>query len=86
MVEAADVNAEEAKKVAITYFVNGEVQTSKEKELTAKQILKRAGFEPPRDFTLSRDSDQHEFKNDHEVKLHKDERFTATRVAPTPTS
>jgi hypothetical protein len=80
-----ETKAKGAKKV-IAYFVNGETQESKEKELTAKQILKHAGFEPPRDFTLSRDSDEHEFKNDDEVKLHKDERFTATRVAPTPTS
>jgi hypothetical protein len=79
--------AEATHKKTIEYFVNGEVQTSTEKELTVRQILKRAGFEPAKDWILTRDKDGHEFKNpDKLVQIHKDERFTATATGPTPTS
>lgn len=79
--------AEATRKKTIDYFVNGEVQTSTEKELMVREILKRAGFEPPHDWILTRDKDGHEFKKpDKLVELHKGERFTATSTGPTPTS
>lgn len=72
---------------AIEYFVNGEKQRSDEVKLTVGAILERAGFTPIHEYELTRDSDGHTYKHyDHEVELHKDEKFTATYTGPTPVS
>ena len=84
-VDPADASPE-AKKVTI-YFVNGERQETEEKELKVKTILADAGFEPTSEWVLSRDEPHKEFKDQDElVHIHQDERFTATRSGPTPTS
>lgn len=76
----------ETKKVT-TYFVNGERQETDEKELKVKAILANAGFDPTSEWVLSRDEPPEEFKDQDElVHIHQDERFTATRSGPTPTS
>jgi hypothetical protein len=78
---------EQERKTEIEYFVNGEIQTTHEHKLTAKQILEEAGFDPPEEWLLSRDEPPHEYKNpDHEIQLRKDERFTATFTGSTETS
>jgi hypothetical protein len=75
------------RKKPIVYFVNGEREESDERELSVQEILSRAGFTPTDEWTLSRDSDGYVFQSQDElVRLHEDERFTATRNGPTPTS
>jgi len=71
----------------LDYFVNGEKEETDKHELTVAQILERAGFTPPTEYQLERDSDHHKYTDyDREVEIRKDERFTATFVGPTPTS
>jgi hypothetical protein len=87
MSEPETTDNENGRRKEIEYFVNGEEQDTDEHKLTVKQILADAGFEPPSEWLLTRDSDHHEFKDEnHEVELHEDERFTATFTGPTPTS
>ncbi len=87
MSKSETTETEDARRKAIKYFVNGEQQDTDERKLTVKEILTEAGFEPPSEWLLTRDSDGHEYKDEnHEVELHEDERFTATFTGPTPTS
>jgi hypothetical protein len=84
-VEHPDNGEKEHKE--IVYFVNGERELTHERALlAAKTILGNAGFEPVADWALSRDHDGHEFAPDDLVEVHEDERFTAKRKGPTPTS
>jgi hypothetical protein len=72
---------------AVTYWVNGEQQTTSSETLSVATILADAGFTPPENYDLERDGDPHPFKNQQEhVKITPDERFTATFKGPTPTS
>lgn len=74
-------------EIRLTYFVNGERQESDEKERTVHEILESAGFDPPKDYRLTRDEGNHVYEDyGTEVHLHEGERFTATYVGPTPTS
>lgn len=78
---------QEPERKLLTYFVNGERQTTHEDDLTVRQILTAAGFTPIEQYRLTRDKGDHVFTDyDHKVELHEDERFTATYVGPTPTS
>ena len=71
----------------LTYFVNGEEQTTASDKLTVREILTKAGFTPVEDYRLTRDEGNHVYHDyDEEVPLHEDERFTATFLGPTPTS
>jgi len=71
----------------ITYFVNGEAQTTTKDKLTVREILTEAGFTPAEEYRLTRDEGEHVYGDyDEEVPLHERERFTATFLGPTPTS
>ncbi|HLX56142.1 MAG TPA: hypothetical protein VKR83_03885 [Ktedonobacteraceae bacterium] len=71
----------------ITYFVNGESQTTHHRKLTVRSILDSAGFTPPEDYRLVRVAGNHTYTNlDEEVPLHEGEKFTALFQGPTPTS
>lgn len=71
----------------ITYFVNGERQTTHRDDLTVREILTAAGFTPVEQYRLTRDRGDHVYTDyDHKVELSEDERFTATYLGPTPTS
>ncbi len=71
----------------ITYYVNGERQTTHHHKLTVRTILVNAGFTPAEDYRLVRDAGNHAYTNlDEEVPLHEDEKFTALFQGPTPTS
>ena len=71
----------------ISYFVNGEPQTSQLHKLTVRTILTNAGFTPAEDYKLERDEGNHTYTNyDEEVPLHAGEKFTALFKGPTPTS
>jgi DNA-binding LacI/PurR family transcriptional regulator len=85
--ETTSATEDQARKHEIEYFVNGERQTTRERKLTARQILEDAGFAPAEEWLLSRDKPHREYKNEnHEVELHKEERFTATFTGSTETS
>ena len=79
----------------IKYYVNEEeVEKEFEKpegrggiELSVAEILESAGFSPADEWTLTRNSDNHEFGSlEDEVPLSNGERFTAKFKGPTPTS
>jgi hypothetical protein len=71
----------------VTYYVNGEEQTTTKDKLTVREILTEAGFTPAEEYRLIRDEGNHVYKDyDEEVPLHENERFTATFLGPTPTS
>jgi hypothetical protein len=79
--------ATEAEVRVITYYVNGETQTTSSHKLTVREILSNAEFTPPENYKLSRNAGHHEYTNyDEEVPLHEGERFTALFQGPTPTS
>lgn len=71
----------------VTYYVNGEAQTTAKDKLTVREILTAAGFTPVEEYRLTRDEGHHVYHDyDEEVPLHEHERFTATFLGPTPTS
>lgn len=72
----------------ITYFVNGEKETTRESELTVKRILENAGFTPATDYTLASENPPRDFDSryDEHVRIHENERFQAKFKGPTPTS
>lgn len=71
----------------VTYFVNGERQTTESDDLSVRQILEGAGFKPADQYQLIRDSPHHVFTAlDETIELHQEERFTAIFQGPTPTS
>lgn len=71
----------------ITYYVNGERQTTDHHTLTVRAILTNAGFTPAENYRLVRDAGNHTYTNlDEEVPLHEGEKFTALFQGPTPTS
>lgn len=78
--------ADQAHK-ALTYFVNGERQTTRDDDLAVRQVLTAAGFTPVEQYRLTRDAGNHVYTNyDETIEVHEDERFTATYIGPTPTS
>jgi len=81
------VTEEATQLETMTYYVNGEAQTTTKRKLTVREILTDAGFAPAGEYRLSRDEGHHVYRDyDEEVPLHEDERFTATFLGPTPTS
>jgi hypothetical protein len=71
----------------ITYFVNGESETTAEREFTVQAILEGAGFTPAADYLLTSENPPRTFTDQNElVKLHERQRFTAIFKGPTPTS
>lgn len=84
---ATEGHVAEAKTRTITYFVNGEEQTTTEHKLTVRRILENAGFKPAEEYRLTRDAGNHDFTDyDQEVPLHEGERFTVTFLGVTPVS
>ena len=72
----------------ITYRVNGEEETTTERELTVKQILENAGFQPAEEYTLKSQNPPHDYDSSYDevVKIHPNQRFDALHAGPTPTS
>lgn len=71
----------------ITYYVNGEAQTTRQHEVTVREILTDAGFTPAEEYRLTRDEGHHVYQDyNEEVPLHENEKFTATFLGPTPVS
>lgn len=75
------------KDKVITYFVNGEEESTTERKVTVKEVLTRAGFTPVEDYDLTSDAGNQTFSDPAEViNIHQGERFTATFTGTTPTS
>ena len=70
----------------IHYHVNAEDHETTERHLTGREILVKAGFEPPEDYRLTRDPGGKEIGLDDRESIHKGERFLATYRATTPVS
>lgn len=72
----------------ITYYVNGESEATGDRELTVRQILEHAGFEPVTDYRLSSQNPKQDFGTDydHPVKVHPNQRFDAVFSGPVQTS
>lgn len=75
-------------KHPITYFVNGETETTGERELPVRQILEGAGFSPAADYTLNSENPKVDYGSDYDrkVEVHTNQRFRALHRGPTPTS
>lgn len=72
---------------AITYFVDGEEQTTDQHQLTVAQILENAGYTPVSDYILTRENGHHDLDDyTKEVPLHNGERFTKRFSGVTQTS
>jgi uncharacterized protein YabE (DUF348 family) len=75
------------KAKTITYYVNGESQTTTHHKLTVRTILTNAGFTPAENYRLVRVAGNQTYTNlDEEISLHEDEKFNALFQGPTPTS
>jgi hypothetical protein len=72
----------------ITYYVNGEAETSGQRELSVRQILEGAGFKPASDYTLKSENPKEDFDSQYDliVKIHPNQRFDALFKGPTATS
>lgn len=81
------MSAVQEKIKVISYFVNGDAQTTQERKLTPRTILTNAGFVPPEDYRLIRDDGNKVLADlDQEEPIHEGERFTALFEGPTPVS
>lgn len=72
----------------ITYFVNGESETTDQGELTVRAILEGAGLAPATDYVLMSENPPKDYGTNYDelVRLHEHERFLGLFKAPTPTS
>lgn len=72
----------------ITYWVNGERETTKARELTVGVILDQAGFSPISNYTLRSVDPKQDYDGNYEEKvtIHEDQHFEALHKGPTPTS
>ena len=74
-------------KPPITFFVNGEPETTDQSELTVTAILQLAGFTPATDYVLASENPPRTYADYGEtVKLHQHQRFTAQFNGQTPVS
>lgn len=74
----------------ITYTVDGEPQTTTEHELTARQILQKAGIDPDAHYLVQilPNGDRVSFQEEpnKEIKLHNHDKFVSVLTGPTPVS
>jgi hypothetical protein len=78
--------SKEKEPKVITYYVNGEEQTTTEHKLTVETILSNAGFTPVADYELQRDNGEKILEPKKEIPIHSGERFTALFKGTTPVS
>lgn len=72
----------------VTYFVNGEAETTTADELSVGAILEGAGFTPKTDYTLKSENPPRDYGSNYDemVRIHSHQRFQALFKGPTPTS
>ena len=73
---------------SLTYFVNGEAETTTSLELSVGTILESAGFAPKTNYTLKSENPPRDYGSSYDevIKLHPNQRFQALFKGPTPTS
>ena len=72
---------------AIDYTVDDEPQTTTDKELTAREILQRAGLNPAeRYLTLLNGKHQERLEPDKVVHMHEHMKFISAFIGPVPVS
>ena len=78
----------EAHDKIITYWVNGERETTDQEVLTVGAILSHAEFTPKTDYTLRSEDPKRDYDSnyDEQIKLHEEQRFEALHKGPTPTA
>lgn len=78
----------DANERVITYFVNGESETTEDRELTVRVILENAGFDPVSDYKLLSEDPKEDYGTEYDrpVKVHPHQRFDAVYTGPVPTS
>lgn len=78
----------ETHEKTVTYFVNGEAESTAASELKVGAILESAGFTPITDYTLKSENPPRDYGVNYEalVKIHPNERFQALFKGATPTS
>ena len=90
-----DAQTQSGNEEQIKFFVNDEeVVYSYQKppdrkrlELTVREILEIAGFVPPEEWQLTRDSDNHTYSSPNDpIEIEFGESFTATHKGITPAS
>ena len=72
---------------AITYTVNGENQSTTEKELTPVQIIKNAGLDPESNYLIELKGNQqisYKDKPNESIKMHNNMKFITNFIGPTP--
>jgi hypothetical protein len=72
----------------ITYYVNGEPETTEERELTVQAILESAELTPASDYTLTSENPPKDYDSNYDevVKVHPNQRFRALFKGTTPVS
>jgi hypothetical protein len=72
----------------LTYYVNGEAETTTSRELKVRAILESAEFTPVTSYTLKSEHPPEDYgtQYDKEVKIHQGQKFQAIFNGPTPTS
>lgn len=87
-VSVRDQGERDEHRHTITYFVNGEAQTTSERELTVREILENAGFSPATDYSLKSENPPLDYDSEYDeaVRLHPNQRFQALFKGPTPVS
>jgi hypothetical protein len=75
-------------KHVLTYYVNGEAETTTKRELTVGAILESAEFTPITSYKLKSVDPPHDYGTNYteEVKVHQGQHFQALFIGPTPTS
>lgn len=78
----------EAHDKTITYWVNGERETTDQEVLMVGSILSQAEFTPITDYTLQSEDPKRDYDSNYDepIKLHDGQRFEALYKGPTPTS
>lgn len=78
----------QAHEHVVTYYVNGEPETTADRELDVRSILEGAGFSPATDYVLMSENPPADYGDgyDRSVRVHPNQRFQARYKAPTPTS
>ena len=82
------MNQPAAKDHTITYFVNGEAETTADDHLSVRAILEDASFSPADEYTLKSENPPRDYDSEYDrvVDIHPNMRFQALFKGPTPVS
>ena len=74
--------------LSITYYVNGEEETTHTPTLTVREILTHSEFVPVESWTLKSVEPPRDYRSDYDerVNIHEGQRFECLHNGPTPVS